>query len=119
MITELKQIVAKYMQIEPEEIDEINKNGKLKHTQESVLSRYLICYILREKTGYSLGKIGECLELNHATVHHGLKVVKNEAETNVKFKQIRDAVMYEVDILFEIPYTIKQDVERQIMSYFT
>jgi len=121
MIPELKQIVARHMYIEPGEIDKLTDSGKMSHVSEAVLSRYMICYILHEKTLYSLARIGKSFQrkINHATVLHGINTIQNEAETNPKFKKVLDAVMSEVDAMFVITDPIQQDVERQIMSYFT
>lgn len=49
---------------------------------EYVRCRNIICFLLRKNTNFSLNKIADIINKNHASVHHGLRAISDEMSVN-------------------------------------
>ncbi|GHV72604.1 chromosomal replication initiator protein DnaA [Bacteroidia bacterium] len=82
----IKSVVCDHFNIS---VNDINSNTR---KREIVQARQLVMYFSKEYTQSSLAKIGKlCGNKDHATVLHAHRTVKNQCDTNKKYKlQVQD-----------------------------
>lgn len=56
--------------------------------REFVDARQLYCYIMREKFGLSLSKIGKTINRDHATAIHSVKTHKNKCDVMREYRDL-------------------------------
>lgn len=81
-LIEIEQVVCDVFGVTSEFIHEKSRS------QKKPIFRYLIAYICREINGEisQYGMIGKHFGNKHSTMIHGLRVVRNEIDTDHKFK---------------------------------
>ncbi len=77
---EIVNTVADYYELYPEKLFLKTR------TRSVVKARQVSMYIIREITGKPFQEVGRYFNLDHATVLHSVKTVKNEMSTNKDLK---------------------------------
>ena len=95
--------------ITPEEILEIvSKNCNVSvgdilsktRIREIVEARQLFCYIIRERFGYPLSKVGRMVNRDHATAIYSIKSHKDRCDVLRDYRELTKRVISEVDTLY-------------------
>lgn len=95
--------------ITPEEILEIisrNCNVTIEdimsktRVREIAEARQLFCYVIREKFGYPLSKVGRLVNRDHATAIHSIKAHKDRYDVLRDYRELTKKVIEDVDMLY-------------------
>jgi hypothetical protein len=81
MIEKIENLICIGENVDPIEIHEKSRNGKLKE------ARQIIMYFARRTTNKTFAQIGSYFDLDHATVTYACKAVKDHIETNRLFRE--------------------------------
>lgn len=87
-----KEVVAKHLGLEPEDLDKVTRNGDI------VKARQIAMYFAKNETKKSYQFIGNNFRggMDHATIMHACKTVKNQIETNPKFRKLITEIEYKL-----------------------
>ena len=95
--------------VTPEEILEIvSKNCNVTVTdilsrtriREIAEARQLFCYIIRERFGYPLSRVGRVVNRDHATAIHSIRAHKNRCDVIKEYRDLTKKVMSDIDYLY-------------------
>ena len=117
-VAELKRIVSDYTgTLDPEQLNATGQ--KMTRRNENVMSRYIIMYCIKERSKLQLREIGDyfALYVDHATILHGIKTIKDTMSISKTFTSMVNAILTEWDeVLFGSP--AEAEAVEQIESYF-
>ncbi len=117
-VAELKRIVSDYTGTpDPEQLNATGQ--KMTRRNENVMSRYIIMYCIKVRSKLHLREIGDyfVLYVDHATILHGIKTIKDTMSISETFTAMVNAILSEWDeVLYGSP--AEDEVIEQIESYF-
>jgi len=65
--------------------------------REIVEARQMFCYVVREKFGYPLSRIGRMVNRDHATAIHSIKAHKDRCDVIKEYRNLTTKVFRDID----------------------